>query len=101
MDLLDPGIKPGSPALQVDSLLAELLGKPKSLGHTLEPSLGTSHGLEGEEQARGGRPVGAVGSRHVQLEGTNFGSGSSLVRGVWRWAARTSVPGSGAGSQAC
>ena len=28
MDLLNPGIKPGSPALQVDSLPAELLGKP-------------------------------------------------------------------------
>ena len=28
-DLLDPGIKPGSPALQADSLLAELPGKPK------------------------------------------------------------------------
>ena len=27
-DLPDPGIKPGSPALQVDSLLAELPGKP-------------------------------------------------------------------------
>ena len=26
-DLLDPGIKPGSPALQVDSLPTELLGK--------------------------------------------------------------------------
>ena len=28
MDLPDPGIKPGSPALQADSLLAELPGKP-------------------------------------------------------------------------
>ena len=27
-DLPDPGTKPGSPALQVDSLPAELLGKP-------------------------------------------------------------------------
>ena len=27
-DLLDPGIEPGSPALQVDSLPAELPGKP-------------------------------------------------------------------------
>ena len=26
--LPDPGIEPGSPALQVDSLLAELRGKP-------------------------------------------------------------------------
>ena len=28
MDLPDPGIKPGSPALQADSLPTELLGKP-------------------------------------------------------------------------
>ena len=27
-DLPDPGIEPGSPALQVDDLLTELLGKP-------------------------------------------------------------------------
>jgi len=27
-DLPDPGIKPGSPALQADSLPSELLGKP-------------------------------------------------------------------------
>ena len=30
-DLSDPGIKPGSPALQVDSLPNELWGKPKKL----------------------------------------------------------------------
>ena len=29
-DLPKPGIKPRSPALQVDSLLTEILGKPKS-----------------------------------------------------------------------
>ena len=29
MDPPDPGIKPGSPALQVDSLSAELPGKPR------------------------------------------------------------------------
>ena len=28
-DLPDPGIKPGSPALQADSLLSELPGKPQ------------------------------------------------------------------------
>ena len=28
-DLSDPGIKPGSPALQADSLLSEPPGKPK------------------------------------------------------------------------
>ena len=30
-DLPDPGIKPGSPALQADALLSELLGKPYSI----------------------------------------------------------------------
>ena len=30
-DFPDPGIEPGSPALQVDSLLAELPGKPQTL----------------------------------------------------------------------
>ena len=30
-DLPDPGIEPGSPALQVDALLSELLGKQKVL----------------------------------------------------------------------
>ena len=35
VDLPDPGIKPGSPALQADSLPTELLGKPcLHLGHT-------------------------------------------------------------------
>ena len=29
-DLCDPGMEPGSPALQVDSLPAELPGKPKN-----------------------------------------------------------------------
>ena len=28
-DLLDPGIEPGSPALQADSLPSEPLGKPR------------------------------------------------------------------------
>ena len=31
VDLPDPGIAPGSPALQVDSLPTELSGKPQSL----------------------------------------------------------------------
>ena len=33
VDIPNPGIKPGSPALQVDSLPAELLGKPLGLCH--------------------------------------------------------------------
>ena len=36
MDLPDPGIEPGSPALQVDSLPAELLGKSLKLQHSLK-----------------------------------------------------------------
>ena len=32
-DLLDPGIEPGSPALQVDSLLTELMGTSVPLLH--------------------------------------------------------------------
>ena len=34
-DLPDPEIEPGSPALQVDSLPTELLGKPLLLNHWL------------------------------------------------------------------
>ena len=34
-NLLDPGIEPGSPALQAGSLPAELLGKPLLLGRSL------------------------------------------------------------------
>ena len=33
-DLPDPGIESGSPALQADSLLTELLGKPANAGNT-------------------------------------------------------------------
>ena len=32
-DLPDPGIKPGSPALQADSLPTELSGKPRKMTH--------------------------------------------------------------------
>ena len=31
-DLLNPGMEPGSPALQADSLLSELLGKSRKSG---------------------------------------------------------------------
>ena len=34
-DLPDPGIKPGSPTLQADSLLSEPPGKPKYLNKSL------------------------------------------------------------------
>ena len=30
-DLSDPGLEPGSPALEADSLLTELQGKPKGI----------------------------------------------------------------------
>ena len=36
MDLPTPGIKPGSPALQADSLPTELLGKPKELPYIIQ-----------------------------------------------------------------
>ena len=36
MDLPNPGIKPGSPALQVDSLPTELSGKPTTKIHTFK-----------------------------------------------------------------
>ena len=40
-ELPNPGIKPGSPALQADSLPAELQGKPKNSGvGSLSPSPG-------------------------------------------------------------
>ena len=42
MDLLDPGIKQGSPALQVDSLPSEPLGKPGS--DTREAPSGSDRG---------------------------------------------------------
>ena len=35
-DLSDPGIKPGSPALQVDSLPAELPGKPSAVWNQIK-----------------------------------------------------------------
>ena len=34
-DLSDPGIEPGSPALEVDSLLTELQGKSSRVGRLL------------------------------------------------------------------
>ena len=34
-DLPDPGIEPGSPALQADSLLSEPLGKPLQIANKL------------------------------------------------------------------
>ena len=36
MDLLNPGINPGSPELQSDSLPTELLGKPKFFPEIIE-----------------------------------------------------------------
>ena len=35
-DLSDPGVEPGSPALQVDSLLPEPTGKPYLFGYMLK-----------------------------------------------------------------
>ena len=39
-DLPDPGIEPGSPALQADSLPTELSGKPSNQGRSLEKEAG-------------------------------------------------------------
>ena len=44
MDLPDPGIEPGSSALQVDSLPAELLGKSLKLQHSLKREVGAGGG---------------------------------------------------------
>jgi len=41
-DLLDPGIEPGSPALQTDSLLSEPSGKPLFITYSLSHLLMTS-----------------------------------------------------------
>ena len=40
MDLPNPGIEPGSPALQADSLPIELSGKPRNQGRSLEKEAG-------------------------------------------------------------
>ena len=46
-DLLNPGVKPRSPALQTDSLLSESIGKPMNIGMgislTQELNLGLLH----------------------------------------------------------
>ena len=44
-DLPDPGIKPGSPALQADSLPAELQGKPRWQVDRQMTSLDLEHGF--------------------------------------------------------
>ena len=43
-DLSNAGIEPGSPALQVDALLSELLGKPYSKGGEGVTGSGNSEG---------------------------------------------------------
>ena len=35
-DLLNPGIEPGSPALQADALLSEPPGKPNNIGYQMQ-----------------------------------------------------------------
>ena len=60
-DLPDPGIKPGSPALQADSLPTELSGKPLQF---IESALkyGFPHWLSGKESARDAGDTGDTGS---------------------------------------
>ena len=44
-DLPDPGIEPGSPALQADSLPTELSGKPAASGVPIKSCLNSLPGL--------------------------------------------------------
>ena len=54
-DLPDPGIKPGAPALQADSLLTELLGKPQKRMQRLRVVKRVSAQGPAMAVARGGR----------------------------------------------
>ena len=42
-DLPNPGIKPRSPALQIDSLLAEPQGSPKKCANTIQKQTNSQH----------------------------------------------------------
>ena len=53
VDLPDPGIKPGSPALQVDSLPTKISGKPQPCQGTSEKPCGTDVSMMVVEQGRG------------------------------------------------
>ena len=60
-DLPDPGIEPGSPALQADSLPSELLGKPSFTGEENEAERWK------RTQLCTASPGGHAGSLHAQL----------------------------------
>ena len=108
-DLPDPGIEPGSPALQADSLLTELLGKPRWKGkvpthmlqrdgrRTWEPALGPSGpaGQEGEDQDPGQcTPSPPPSSRQGWTRGSLWhavinpsvcrGDSENMEKGSWR-----------------
>ena len=73
-DLPDPGIKPGSPALQADSLSAELPGKPQiSCNYThitsllILPLLPTPRPFRQPQSARRDSPFYAAASRRLSV----------------------------------
>ena len=91
-DLSDPGIKPGSPALQADSLPAEPQGKPKNTG---VGSLSLLPAELPEPAIKLGSPASRADSFPVELSGNLSISGPnfkisyscfkkvpSLIRGV-------------------
>ena len=59
----NPGIKPRSPALQADSLPAELLGKPCKI----IPSLEKWHAAGNRNNSNGGQPSGANFKQQILL----------------------------------
>ena len=92
-DLPDPGIKPGSPVLQVDSLAAELPGKPIYINHqptVLLTNLQPGQGATGQlvfAPCRGGGGDGAP-SYTTHSHGSQAGllpAGSSARCSQWPW----------------
>ena len=71
-DLLDPGIKPRSPALQVDSLPLEPSGKPEA------KTIGKKN-LEAEASRRFQSEIGMWEGR-VKAGASQEGTGTSMVR---------------------
>ena len=92
-DLPDPGIQPGSPALQADSLLTELRGKPKPSLKSEAEEAPVSHQI-GIHQSRLPRGVSVRDSARDQLSNTFLSTKENTCftgRGPGR-TARGSVP---------
>ena len=66
-DLPNPGVKPGFPALQADSLLSESPGKPKVCGNSSQQPQETNARNQGPaaRTSRTRRPVGVEPGRRV------------------------------------